>query len=372
MKREFFKLIGIFVMFLFLTAGLCRCGSEPAPSERPTEKPTYTVENPTDIPVDEPDEVPTDPPEIEEPAPAPGTSADPSIGTIVRISDLVQQNDDQVTDENSLFEGDEISVVNGGEGLLDFRDQLVVRIFNNTEIGGVMMESTPGTPFDILLVLEGGGITGKLYEEGSRTEVMIPGGASIIIYGTDFFIVHDEVNEITSAGNFNGEMEIEINSVPEAVIPPRKFVEIYYGEEITDPLPIDFTKSEFEYRSRELESPISALYKIIDEEPPFIGRYDFDPDEIWIGKFCPDYPGTTHVRVYVADDVGIDTVNAVWFVGKEEGETILESVGVNMYMGEIGPVTETGELNIYFEAVDLSGRSTFSDGVIIPVHSCIG
>ena len=366
MKTNKILVASLVLTVLLFSVVLYGCGCCNALTAKPTDTPPAA---PTDTPLPPETEEPDDEPAEEEPA---DTPADTSIGTIERVTDVVEQNEDIVRQTNSLFQDDEIHITDGGEGELDFGGELILRMFNDTQTGGVRTDNAPGTPLDIQLVLEGGGFTGQLIEPGSRAEFQTPNGATIIVFGTKFCIVYDEENDITSVGNWEGEIEIELDGVVIAEVLPNTLIEIYHGGEYSDPIPFDFSMREFEQRARDEESPVLALWALLDEFPPEIEILDIDPHEIWIGKYCPDNPGTTQLTVEVFDDIAVKEVYASWWIGDQREEVLMEQVDDFTFTATIGPVTETGELSIIVIAEDYGGNIARTKTIRVPVHSCIG
>jgi len=361
MKTNKITIVVLLLVVLTFSVVLAGCGGSDEPETRRTDPPPAAS-------TDDPEPPSSDTPE-DEPADAP---EDTSIGTIERVTDVVQQNEDTVQQTNPLFQDDEVRITDGGEGLLDFGGELILHMFNDTQTGGVRTDSAPGTPLDIQLVLEGGGFTGQLIEPGSRAEFQTPNEASIIVHGTDFCIVYDEENDITSVGNWDGEIDIELDGVVIEQVQPGTIIEIYHGGECSDPILLDFSMREFEQRARDEESPVLALWALMDEYPPEIEILDIEPHEIWIGKYCPDNPGTTQLTVEVFDDIAVKEVYATWWIGDQHEEVLMEQVDDFTFTATIGPVTETGELSIIVVAEDYAGNFTETKTINILVRSCLG
>ena len=136
---------------------------------------------------------------------------DGSIGTIQKELSDVLQNAEQVQSINPLNQDDELRVQNGGVGLLEFGQDLRLRLFNETmagEIEATHMESDPNSPLIVRLALFAGGFSGQLYKPGNKATFTTPGGAQIVVLGTDFFVVYDPDSKITTVGNFSGTMGV--------------------------------------------------------------------------------------------------------------------------------------------------------------------
>jgi hypothetical protein len=317
--------------------------------------------------------------QTEEPQPEPGGAAPPvddSIGTITRQDDVVEHNDEQVAAIDDLFQNDSLHIFNGGEGLLNFGSGLLIRMFNDTVTGGIRTENDPDSPLDVRMFLESGGFTGQLIEENSTATFETPNGAEIVVHGTDFLIVYDEETGVTTAGNWDGEMEMSAPGSRARVISPGNIRIMGWGEQPGPEIPLEFSRREFERRSRDLESPILAIKdlapEIEDLAPPEVYIIDVDPDEIWIGKYCSDAPGTTQLTAEVFDDVGVQAVYAVWVIGGQKEQVRMTPIDDTTFTAAIGPVRSTGELEIQVFAEDISGKTGQSKTIVVLVRSCIG
>jgi len=315
----------------------------------------------------------------EEASPAPGEeppAVDNSIGTVTREDDVVEHNDEQVGATDDLFQNDSLHIFNGGEGLLDFGSGLLIRMFNDTIAGGIRTENDPDSPLDVSMLLESGGFTGQLVEENSTATFKTPNGAEIVVHGTDFLIVYDEDTGETTAGNWDGEMEIRASGSPWMSISTESMRVVLPGEQPGPEMPLEFSRRRFERMSRDLESPILALKdlapEVEDKTPPEVYITNVDPDEIWFGKYCPDNPGTTQLTAEVFDDVGIKAVYAVWVIGEQIEQVQMEAVDDFTFTATIGPIEMTGELEIQVFAEDTSGKQGQSKAIVIPVHKCFG
>jgi hypothetical protein len=168
---------------------------------------------------------------------------------------------------DSLLDDDVVQVTGGGEAILDFGDLLRMRLFNDTQLNAVKVASAAGSPLDVRLFLEAGGFTGTLAQGGGRAEYQTPGGARILVLGTEFFVVYDPVSGITSVGNFQGTLGVDAGGISRAV-PNGYFVEVPVGGQPGPERPIRFTLQEFDGRARALGSPIVALQDLGAEPTP--------------------------------------------------------------------------------------------------------
>jgi hypothetical protein len=181
-----------------------------------------------------------------------------SIGTLSRVSDAVEHNDNPVAGVDPLFENDSVRVFGGGEGLLDFGGGLLLRAFNDTILGGVTVASDPGAPLDVRMLLESGGFTGHLTVPGGKATFQTPGGATISVLGTEFLLVYDPASRLTTVGNFDGTLGVAAGGIS-AVVAPDHYREVPSGGQPGQELPLTFSQAEYEGRSRDLRSPVLAL-----------------------------------------------------------------------------------------------------------------
>lgn len=190
-----------------------------------------------------------------------------SIGTLSRVSDAVQHNDNPVAGVDQLFENDSVRVFGGGEGLLDFGGGLLLRAFNDTILGGVTVASDPGAPLDVRMFLESGGFTGHLAAPGGKATIQTPGGATISVLGTEFLLVYDPASRLTTVGNFAGTLGVAAGG-SSAVVASGHYREVPSGGQPGQELPLPFSQAEYEGRARDLRSPVLALEQPATQPPP--------------------------------------------------------------------------------------------------------
>jgi hypothetical protein len=187
------------------------------------------------------------------------------VGTLTRQLDLVEQGLagralQAVTGTSLLHAGDALRVSQGGEGLLDFGQQLQLRLFNDTSTNLVEAASAPGAPLFVRLYLELGGFTGRLQSPGSF-QVRTPSGAQILVLGTRFFVIYDPATGITWVGNFDGLLGVAAGGAL-TPLPAGTYLMVPAGERPGPPLPLTFTPEQFESRARQLASPSAALARL--------------------------------------------------------------------------------------------------------------
>jgi hypothetical protein len=191
------------------------------------------------------------------------TSSPVSIGMLVRDLDVVEHGPSAdemvpVEDSVSLNPGDSLRVTKGGEGVLDFGGFLQLRVFNDTQLNEIVIESAANTPPIARLLLERGGFTGELVKEGSKAIFQTPGGAEITVLGTTFFIVYDPKDGTTTLGNFEGSLGV-ISNGKLASLNAGHFLKVPAGEPPGPEQPLLIDREAFDTAARELKSPIEVV-----------------------------------------------------------------------------------------------------------------
>lgn len=307
------------------------------------------------------------------------TPPNPSIGTITNISDVVEKNKNRISGSNKLFQNDSIGLVNGGEGLLDFGSALILRIFNDTSVGGIKAGTDPNSSLLVRLRLSFGGFTGELNEPGKQAVFDTPNGAKITVYGTDFFLVYDPDQDLVSAGNFDGDMEIQAGGSSPVTIPPGFLRQAQGINQPSPEVPIPFGRTDFEDMARRFQSPVAVVNEVfgvesesIDTEPPAIEVIQIEPDRLLTGPECPDSPDTVEFTYLLRDESGIADTTVQWEVGQQRGTPAVERIDDETFMAIVGPVGTTGILRIFIGATDNAGNFASSGPFQVDVVKCIG
>lgn len=304
-----------------------------------------------------------------------------SIGKVSLVDDQVEHNNNPLSGIEDLKGNDSIKVFDAGEGMLDFGSDLILRMFNTTSLGGITVASDPGSPLDVRMTLESGGFTGDKVKPGGQAVFTTPNGAKITVYGTSFFVVYDPESGVTTAGNFNGRMEIEAGGSGPVPIPENHSRRVEPGGQPGPETRLPFDRGVFERRARELASPVDALVVVeiiepepiaVDTTPPSIELLAIDPKVIAIGGECPGAPGTTQITVQAFDESGISSVLAFWSINGQSAEVSLERVDDVTFTTTIGPVESLGELAITLTAWDNAGNVAEFGPIFVEVVSCIG
>jgi len=184
---------------------------------------------------------------------------DQSIGTVSRVSDVVQQNQAQVQDTNPLQQDDTIRLEKGGEGLLDFGGGLLLRLFNDSQVGGVQSESAQGSALLVRLRLEFGGFTGQLTQPGGQVVFETPNGATINVAGTDFFLVYNLAGGETYCGNWGGQMWVEANGSGRLPVTQGLIYRVETGGQPAPWLRMPWSMQQFEQLSRSTGTPLGPI-----------------------------------------------------------------------------------------------------------------
>lgn len=178
--------------------------------------------------------------------------------------DLVEQvvaggEPQAISGVSPLHAGDALRVTRGGEGLLDFGDQLKLRLFNDSLLG-VTAASEPGAPLEVRLFLEAGGFTGQLAGSGGQAVFETPGGAQVLVEGTEFMLAYDPESGLSTAGNFSGTVWLQFGN-SRAKLNPGWWVDIPAiptGAPV-EPRRLPFDRQTYEDLARQLGSPLLPL-----------------------------------------------------------------------------------------------------------------
>jgi len=190
-----------------------------------------------------------------------------SIGTLTRVRDLIFQNESQVSGTNDVFQNDYLHVFEGGEGLLDFGSDMRLRMFNDTELGGVLTYNDPSTPLIVKMTLFCGGFTGQLFCEGGNAEFDTPNGARIHVSGTQFLLTYDPNSEVAFCANFEGDMSVQSEGSELIAIPAGEIFKVFPGEEPVFWAEIPWSLEEFEELARINQSPYDPIWSINTTTP---------------------------------------------------------------------------------------------------------
>ncbi len=311
---------------------------------------------------------------------------DSSIGTIERVTDTVHQNQNQVTGTKNLVQNDSLRLFNGGESLLNFGSDMVLRLFNDTQLGTVRTSNAAGTPLVVKMTLFAGGFTGQTFKPGASPTFNTPNNAQINVFGTSFFIVYDPDQGLTTAGNFDGGMEIQAGGSGPVPIPPGFLRQAQGNNQPSPEVPIPFSMTEFEDMARQFQSPVAVVNEAvvveaepidtepgpIDTEPPIIEVLQIEPDRMQTGPECPDAPDTVEFIYRASDEVGIADTTVQWEIEQQRGTPTVEIIDDETFKAFVGPVDTTGTLRIFIGATDNAGNFAASGPHLVEVVKCVG
>src|SRR5690606_872358 len=199
------------------------------------------------------------------------TPAGPAAGNDAAVLTAERDNVEHGADEAALAQvlssvpvsaGEFIRISGGGEALLDFGEALRLRLFNDTEMQTINTEPAPGASgAAYVFSLQQGGLTGQLTQAGESAVIETPGGATITILGTQFFVVYDPGTGETTVGNFDGSVQVDDGS---ASFPLGASRQVTIPGGVPEPLPASFRQ--FEQQARTL-GPVAAV-AALQPEPP--------------------------------------------------------------------------------------------------------
>ncbi len=191
----------------------------------------------------------------------PNTS-DITIGTVNTIQTRVQAgpagNLNNVSISQTLYSHDAVQVTDGGIALLNFLDQVAIKLFNDTSVGGVNAEILESTNRRIHMKLERGGLSGQVVKGSGGVDFEIANGVHIYIVGTSFYITYDSSTDIISAGNFDGIVGYQVPGQSSQLLPASSLIDILPGG-VIQLSNMQFDIKAFELAAQMANSPIQGL-----------------------------------------------------------------------------------------------------------------
>jgi hypothetical protein len=192
------------------------------------------------------------------------TTVDQSIGTISTVQTRVQagplDNLSNVSISQVLYSHDAVHVTEGGIALLNFLDQVALKLFNDTTVGGVSAEVLETTNRRLHMKLERGGLSGQVVK-GSNSggvDFEIANGVHIYIVGTSFYVTYDPTTDIVSIGNFDGIIGYYLPGQTPQMLPAGSLVDILPGGTI-QLFNMPFDIKAFDMAAQTFNSPIQGL-----------------------------------------------------------------------------------------------------------------
>jgi hypothetical protein len=194
------------------------------------------------------------------------TSPDTSVGTINLVNSQVQtgqpNNLQYLEGEKDFNNGESVLVTEGGKGKLTLDDGTLMTLFNQTEVSGVNVSTSPR---ETDLFLQNQGFLGHV-PPGGHTTVNMPNGAKVTILGTYFFVVFNSETQVATVGNFDGNVRFIAPGGTEQELPPRQMVDIpAQGQGDVVFWAIPFTPADFEAAVDTYGTPSAGLGGLIQE-----------------------------------------------------------------------------------------------------------
>lgn len=229
------KKIRLLLAFLMLFMVQCICSSG---GQAPTQPP---------------DEASEEPPATTELPPQ-----DESVGTLDLVNSQVESgppdNLQYLDGMRNFYNGEGIRVTSGGKGKLSLNDGTRLTLFNDTQVSGVNLTASPR---EVDLLLQRQGFLGNV-PPGGNTVIHTPNGASIVILGTNFFVLFNEQTQVTTAGNFDGTILFTPPGGGQQTLNPGELVDIDAAGGIFVDI-IRFTPLEFEQSADQQGTPLAGL-----------------------------------------------------------------------------------------------------------------
>ncbi len=263
------------------------------------------------------------PPTAEEPTEPPPTEPE-HLGEIYPEIDVVQHAPAggawiQLYDDALLWNNDLVMVKEGGTALLSLVDGIELRLGNETELE----VSAPGETLWTSIRLFRGGFLGRVPGAGvdEPAEFALPGGGQILIYGTEFMFVYDDINNEAWIANFDGGVDV-ISGGTTVTVPPGGYTHLKDGQPPDPPLPLNYEYDEYdecESWMLTLESPV-ALAQLAGS-----ANHDLQFTLTWgtvndldLVVYNPDEPGMFSEEEMPEIEIAVEETEAVIETGGEE------------------------------------------------------
>jgi hypothetical protein len=272
-----------------------------------------------------------------------------------------------------LYNNDSVRVQEGGEGILDFRHGMKLRVFNNAELEGVDVSYAEETSLEARILLGEGVVTGHI-DPGNLLVIKTRTGSEVTITGTDFFAAYDPARSISIAGNFDGHVVISQDKNIQR-LPPGNYVKITNGQmSALLLLPGEMNnRDSFENLLRSTDSPLDVVKRLpdlapalptdtplppatatleipTDATPPDLTFVSADPAVVYVADCGGQTQSQVTVKAY--DPSGVKIVLATWTIGSELSQIELMPLDGGYFSGWVGPVNTIGELGLHITAQD--------------------
>lgn len=309
-------------------------------------------------------------------------SVNPGVGSVKALQNEVWQgstpdNLSLVPDQaQDLHNGDTLRIKSGGEALLDFQNQMIVHLYNDSQAQVISAHPDPNTPLDVRMRLEDGGLVGIVNDhQGGQAVFETPGGGTLYITGTRFFIYYEPYNQYLLAGNFEGSIRLErAEKGAEYPITPGSYILYQPGKEIIEmtlPANLDVLSFMKTSAARGIEGVASQLLETALASPADLqlSLVSIRPEELQVGD-CPNMTNTTQAVATVSGYA--ERVWIKWALNDQIEIVEMKQIQTGTYRGDIGPVTTSGTLYVYIYAQDKQGRIAQIGPFTIQAIICIG
>jgi hypothetical protein len=335
---------------LLIVLAILACGQNGSPTSVPdngSSRETAETIEPTEEPSDEPTEEPTET-LTEAPTPVP-------LGSVLPDEDVVKHGSadsalSQLHNREDLHDGDHLEIDEGGVANVLLDNGWDLLLFNKTRLG---VELGEGETIQEAMVMQSGTLLGRRAieecEEACDVVFPLPGGRSVRVYGTTFFIVLDDSTGEVIAGNFEGKVEVEGGgaSLP---LPPGTFIRDWAQNQSPNQATqgqITFTPQDFETWGYELEVPADFSEVVCNDDLTFVA-------DITLPDGSEVEPGEDLTKVWEVLNDGTCTWTDDYKLVFERGDDLLGSA--DAALEEPVPPGESAAIAIELTAPEQPGR----------------
>jgi hypothetical protein len=200
--------------------------------------------------------------------------------------------------------------------VLDFGDQMRLRLFNDSELQMVAAQIADDVPLGVQVFLFVGGFTGQLTREGGRAVFRTPGNVEITVLGTEYFVVYDPHTMETTVGNFGGSVQVS-SAGSQVSLEDGSYLVVPADSPPGTPLPLTLSREEFENRAREADSPLQAANQVKSWSLEIRHEFSLDVEgsisthlRLWTGEFRVNDNGLEGSGKGIIDNVNVTCPNA--------------------------------------------------------------
>jgi hypothetical protein len=236
----------------------------------------------------------------------PDTAGKP-IGSIQQLQGGVRAGPESalqdVSPSRDMYDNEAAQVYNQGKARLDYGYGITFTLYNDTSTVGTRVSASG----QVETRLAAGGLTGH-NAAGSRTEVQLPNGGSVVILGTTYFILYDPASSTAWVYNFDGTVRYSVGGGPLQDLPAGTLV-AFDQAKVVESLPdLRFTPEEFDKYATDLDSPIAGMRALLKDKraaqpppSPPDGQRSADGLEADVIQFaeCRYGPGADYLQMTV-------------------------------------------------------------------------